>query len=308
MTVQFTLIGLGQVGTSIGLALAGRPDELRRVGYDRSLDVQQKAKKLGAVDSAPYNLHEAVEAADVVVLCLPLSRVEETLKQIGPDLRDGAVVMDTAPLKIPVAGWFREHVPQGRHYVGLVPALSPAYLADSLHGPETAHADLFKDGTLGIAAPPGTPETAVEQAVQLAGFLGAQPLFLDMLEADGMLASTQLLPQLTAAALLNATVEQAGWTEARRLADRPYALGTAAVFEESLETLLLAAQLNRANVLPALEMVIGGLTTIHTALKNGDDRDLERRLEQAVDDRLTWWQQRQTAKWDNEHKIGRAHV
>ena len=31
----------------------GQGDELKRGGYDRSLEVQQKAKKLGAVDTAP---------------------------------------------------------------------------------------------------------------------------------------------------------------------------------------------------------------------------------------------------------------
>ncbi len=300
MTVQFTIIGLGQVGSSIGLALAGHPDELKRVGYDRSLDVQQKAKKLGAVDTAPYNLHEATAGADVVILCIPLSQVEEMLKQIGPDLREGAVVMDTSPLKIPVAEWFRAQVPAGRDFVGLVPALSPACLADSLHGPETARADLFKDGTLGITTLPGTSEAAIDQALRLATTLEAQPLFLDPLEADGMLATSQLLPQLTAAALLNATVGQAGWQETRRLADRPYALATAPIFEESLETLLLAARLNRKNILPTLEMLIGGLTAIYTALKNSDDQDLDRRLEQAVDDRLSWWQERQSAKWSEQ--------
>ena len=302
MTVQFTLIGLGQVGTSIGLALAGHGGDIKRVGYDRLLDVQQKAKKMGAVDTAPYNLHEAMNGADVVLLCLPLSAVEETLKLIGPDLRDGAVLMDLSPLKRPVVDWFQTHVPAGRHLVGLVPTLNPACLVDSPHGPDSARADLFKDGTLGITTPPGTPEAAIEPALRLAGWLEAQPLFLDLLEADGMLARSQLLPQLTAAALLNATVGQPGWTETRRLADRPYALATAPVFEESLEALSLAARLDRDNLLPALEMLIGGLTAIHTALKASDANDLDRRLEQAVDDRLTWWQQRVSANWSGDHQ------
>ena len=164
MTAQYTLIGLGQVGTSIGLALAGHADELKRVGYDRALAVQQKAKKLGADDSAPYNIHDAVEGADVVLLCLPLSQVEEILKLIGPDLKDGAVLMDTSPVKTPVAEWFQRYVPAGRLYVGIMPTLSTAFLDDSPHGPDAAHAELFKDATLGIAAPAGTAEAALEHA------------------------------------------------------------------------------------------------------------------------------------------------
>ena len=301
MTVQYTLIGLGQVGTSIGLALAGHTVELKRVGYDRALTVQQQARKLGAVDSAPYNIHDAVEGADVVVLCIPLSQVEETLKLIGPDLREGAVVMDVSPVKAPVVEWFRRHVPAGRHYVGLMPTLSTAFLDDSLHGPAAAHAELFKDATLGIAAPAGTPEPALEQAFNLARLLGAQPLVLDLREADGKSATAQLVPQLLAAALLNATVGQPGWQDTRRLADRPYALATAPIFEESLEALSLAVRENRASLLPVLELVMGGLGAIHAALKNADDADLDRRLEQAVDDRLAWWQERQRADWTEQN-------
>lgn len=297
MAVQFTIIGLGQVGASIGLALAGQG---KRVGYDRALDVQKKARELGALDAAPYNLHEAVEAADVLLLCTPLSQIEKIMEQLAPDLRDGAVVMDTAPLKIPVSEWARTHLPPGRHYIGLIPALNPACLDDSLHGPDSARADLFAQAALGIAAPLGTPEAALNQATHLASLLGAQPFFLDLHEADGLLATTHILPQLSAAALLNATAGQAGWWEARRLAGRPYSLATAPLFEDGLDALLQEAQLNRENVLHALEMTIGGLAGIHAALKESNDADLRLRLERAVDDRLAWWQGRQSGNWTEQ--------
>jgi prephenate dehydrogenase len=35
MTVQITIVGLGQVGTSIGLALAAHTNQVSRVGHDR---------------------------------------------------------------------------------------------------------------------------------------------------------------------------------------------------------------------------------------------------------------------------------
>lgn len=291
MSVQFTIIGLGRVGTSIGLALAGRA---RRVGYDRSLEAQQQAKSLGACESLSFNLHAAVESADVVLLCLPLSEIEETLRLIAPDLRAGSVLMDTAPVKLPVLEWSRAHLPAGCHYIGLVPALNPACLDESQRAPR---ADLFANATLGIAAPGGTPEAALNQALGLAKALGAQPLLLDPREADGMLASVHQLPQLIAAGLLNATAGQPGWPEARRLAGRPYVRASEALFEESLPALSLAAWLNREQVLRALEMAIGALAGFHAALQDSDDQDLQRRLELAVDDRLAWWQQRQSADW-----------
>jgi prephenate dehydrogenase len=308
MTVQFTVIGLGQVGTSMGLALASQASQIKRVGYDKALEVQNKAKKRGAFDETPYNLHTAVEKADVVVLCLPLDQVEETLKQIGPDLREDAVVMDTAPVKTVVAEWFKTHIPAGRHYVGLIPALNPLALGESQRGPESARADLFERGTLGIVAPAGTPEGAINLAANLASLLGAHALFLGLAEADGMLAATHLLPQLTAAALLNATVGQAGWLETRRLAGRPYALATTPVLEDGLEPLTLASLYGRENVLRMLEMAIGGLTAIHAALKNNEDTDLKFRLERATDDRQGWWNDRQKADWASDEAADASKI
>jgi prephenate dehydrogenase len=302
MTVQFTVIGLGQIGTSLGLALAKQTNQIKRVGYDKALDVQNQAKKLEAFDETPYNLHTAVEKADVVILCLPLDQIEETLKLIGPDLREDVVVLDTAPVKAPVAEWFKTHIPAGRHYVGLIPALNPLALGESLHGPASARADLFAHGTLGIVAPMGTPEGALNLASNLVSMLGADPLFIDLAEADGMLTSAHLLPQLTAAALLNATVGQAGWLETRRLAGRSYALATAPMLEDNLEALNLAVRYERENVLHALEMAIGGLTGLHTALKNSDETDLKFRLERASQDRQGWWNDREKANWNPDER------
>jgi prephenate dehydrogenase len=302
MTVQFTFIGLGQIGTSFGLSLASHTDQIKRVGYDRVLEIQNKAKKIGAFDAVQYNLHDVVENADVVVLCLPLDQIEETLKQIGPDLREDAVVMDTAPVKAPVAEWFKTHIQPGRHYVGLIPALNPLYLGESERGIETAQADLFERGTIGIAAPAGTPEAAINLAANFVRMTGAQPLFLDMLEVDGMMAAAHLLPQLSAAALLNATVGQAGWSEVRRLAGRSYVLATETIAEDGMEALALAARFNRENTLHALEMMIGGLTGIHKALKEADDKDLSWRLKRAADDRLAWAAERQKADWSSSDK------
>ena len=44
-----------------------------------------------------------------------------------------------------------------------------------------------------------------------------------------MMSATHVLPQLVAAALLNTTVDQPGWQDARKLAGRPYAGSTSAM-------------------------------------------------------------------------------
>jgi hypothetical protein len=102
---------------------------------------------------------------------------------------------------------------------------------------------------------------------------------------------------LSAAALLNATVGQGGWSEVRRLAGRPYALATDSIAQDGQEALSLAARYNRENTIHALEMMIGGLTGIQKALKESNATDLDWRLDRAAQDHLNWWKERQKADW-----------
>jgi prephenate dehydrogenase len=302
MTVQITVIGLGQIGTSIGLALSGREELVHRTGHDREMAVMNKAKSLKAFDATQYNLPTSVEKADLVALCLPFDQVEETLKHIGPDLREGAVVLDMSPLKSVVAGWFEKYVPAGRHYIGLVPAINPLMLMETGRGIDAARADLFDKATIGIAAPMNVRPEAVKLAEDLVKLLGGQPLFLDLLEADGMMMTAHVLPQVIAAGVLNATVGQPGWDEARRFAGRPYAQVAGVLGDDTLDALKQLLLLNSEKTVHSLDQVIGALTHLRNAVRDGDSQDLEKRLHLAFDDQSAWLQERSRAKWDKDEK------
>ncbi len=62
--VTITILGLGQIGTSIGLALGDSKDQVIRIGNDKEPDAWHIAQKLGAVDKVLVNLPDAVENAD----------------------------------------------------------------------------------------------------------------------------------------------------------------------------------------------------------------------------------------------------
>jgi prephenate dehydrogenase len=196
MTVQITIIGMGQIGTSIGLALAKHTDQVFRVGHDRELSAANRAKALGALDRVDINIPHAVEEAGLVILAVPLDQVRETLKSVAQDLRPDVVVMDMAPVKETVLSWAKELLPAHAHYVGLVPVISPSYLQTHDSGAEAAHADLFQNGLLAIVSQRGTPSEAIKLAADLSQLLGAEHLFIDPVELDSMMAATHLLPQL----------------------------------------------------------------------------------------------------------------
>jgi prephenate dehydrogenase len=230
-----------------------------------------------------------------------MDQIRETIEWIAPDLKEGAVVMDTAPVKEVIAGWIHELLPPERHYVGLTPVLNPAYLHEIDAGIGAAHADLFQRGLIAIVSPPNTRSDAIKLAADLTRLLGATPLFADTAEMDGLMAATHLLPQLLAAVLLNVTVDQPGWREGRKIAGKAYAEVSGGMTQPTSPASLASTALyNRDNSLRVIDSAIAALQAIRADLNNRDDKSLLQRLERAYNGRELWWGQRQVGDWANE--------
>lgn len=298
MSEQVTIIGLGQIGSSIGMALQAHQVNLRRVGHDKDPRVAKQSQTAGAVDDVKYNLPAAVRGAKLVILALPLAGIQETLQIIGPDLQEGTLVLDTAPAKAKVAAWSQEFLPPGRFYVGLTPAINPDYLHGTESGVSAARADLFEKGLIVVNTPTGTPGNVFNLAMELVNLLGARPLLMDTVEADGIFSAMHLLPQLAAAGLLNATVEQPGWLEARKLGGRPYATVSAgAAYHDDGVSLGQSALHNREHVVRLLDTYIDSLIDLREEIQANDGESLTKRLESARKGRARWLEERTAGEW-----------
>jgi prephenate dehydrogenase len=298
VTIKITLIGMGQVGTSIGLALASQKDAFVRVGNDKDIKVANRAKELGALDRVEFNLPKAVADAAIVILAIPLDQIRETLQFIAHDLKEEAIVMDTAPVKANVLQWAGELLPPHRYYIGLVPVLNPAYLDVSTTGVEAARADLFKNGLMAILSPGEVPSEAIKLATDFASLLGASHLFIDPIELDSMMANIHILPQLLSAALLNSTVDRPGWYDARKLTGWPYAQVSSAV-EASAEAGSLASQALAAQVplVNHLDNFIATLQALREQLVGGEAEKLRQELDKARTGRDQWLKERTAGSW-----------
>jgi len=301
MTTNITIIGLGQIGASIGLTFADKKTDVRRVGHDKNPETAKLAQKQGAVDEINYNLPASVKDAAVVILCLPLDQIHPTLEIIAQDLKEGAVVMDVSPAKRSLANWVKDILPANRYYVGITPAINPAYLHEFESGIDAAHADLFNGATLLLDTPLNMPEQAVNLASNLTQALGAKTMFSDSAEADGIMASVHLLPQLAAAALLNSTLGQPGWQETRKIASKPYAFATAALSDA--DALREAVLSDKENTLRVLDTFIASLTDLREAIADNDADSLGKWLKSAHTGRQNWWNGRIRGEWKDSNNI-----
>ena len=319
MAVQITIIGLGQIGTSLGLALKEHTEKIHRVGHDKVHSRAQQAKDLGALDQAQSNLHNAVKEADIVLLALPLSEIRPTLELIGNDLRPGTVLMETAPAKAAVADWVGELLSPGCDYIGLLPTIHPAHLLGLISGQAAAHEDLFRDAPMLIISPPAragvessaqSTGKAIKAASDLVELLGAKPLFIDIAETDGLITATHILPRLIAAALVNITIGQPGWQEGTKLTGRVYAEATAPIASEDqdasyeAESLLTASVSNKGNVLRVIDNYISALQSLRDDVAESsleasldENSPLYDHLMTAYKARQRWWQERNSPDW-----------
>ena len=299
MTIKITIIGLGQVGGSIGLALAQYKNNIFVLGHDKEMAVERAAQKKGAVEKTEHNLPRAVQDAKMIILALPVHQVRETLEFIAPDLMDGAIVVDTSPIKSEVAKWVKEILPAGCFYVGLIPTIGSEFLHDRETGLDSARADLFSKSIFMLDAPVGATSETVQLVMDLVRLLGATALLTDIIESDGVMASVHLLPQLVSAALLNATVDQPGWQEGRKLAGRAYVAATSGfAVQDDPDALRMLSLHNRENVIRSLDVMIASLRALRDDIEKGDDDAVKARLQAAHESREAWLNERTLANWD----------
>lgn len=297
MAVQITIIGLGQIGASAGLALADHSGLIRRIGHDRDDSVARYCIEQDVIDDFVNNPADAVKDSDLVLFCLPIDQIKGGFSLVAGTLKDGAVVLDTSPVKHAAASWAAQELPEGISHVGLIPVLNPAYLHEPDSGVSAARPDLFEGSAMVIVDHPGTSSTAVKKAADLTRLIGARPIFIPSHKLDRILAATEIMPQLLAAALLNATTSQPEWHEGRQIAGRAYEQLTNPITQPAdVLSISEAALLHRDNILRVIDGTMATLQAVRNDIEAGDSDALNERLERARHSRQTWWKQRQDGK------------
>lgn len=291
---RISIVGLGLIGGSIGLAVRQAGVASAVIGHDRERLVGNEAKRLGAVDQVHWNLISACEDSDLVILATPVGAIEDTLEAIAPYLRPNCVVLDTVSLKAPVMAWASEKLPEGVHFVGGNPILGAAMTGQ--WGLEAARADLFQRGLFCLVPSPTADADAIKLVADLVSILGARPLFLDPAEHDGLLAAVEHLPVILALAMLETVIHQPTWRELRKVAGPAFEASTQLVAANSPANSELYL-LNSDNVLRWIDVLSASLDSIRKTLAEGQSEALADRFGNAVQERQKWVADRTEGQW-----------
>ena len=304
MKIQLTIIGLGQIGTSMGLALNKYTDQILRVGHDKHRVAGNLAKDMDAVDKITLTLSGAVQEADIVILALPFHEIYPVLEHISQDLKEHAVVIDTGPLKQPVLKWAEELLPEDRYYIGLTPVINYDYLKEFDFGQDTAQPDLFDNCLMGVVSGKRANDEVMKLAINLVQMLGASPYFCDAAEIDGLMTMTHILPQLMAASLLKTSQETPGWREARKIAGKTYTQVTNPLIQDDSPAALAASLIyNQENNTRVLNDLIRTLVEIRDLSTTPGQSELEELFSKLQSDRDIWLLNRKESRWIETKKL-----
>ncbi len=196
MSVLFprvALIGIGLIGSSLAHAMRRKKltDEIS--GYARSEATRAKARELGLVDKVFATAREAVEGADLVILCSPVGTYAALAAEIAPALKRGAILTDVGSVKGAVVRDVAKHVPPGVHFI---PGHPIAGTEQS--GPESGFAELFINRWCILTPLPGADPQAVEKLAEFWRACGSNVETMTPEHHDLVLAITSHLPHLIA--------------------------------------------------------------------------------------------------------------
>lgn len=279
MNFQITIIGMGVISSSIGLALGAFPGDIIRIGVDRDVAILAKAKKLGVVDRTSINIPDAISDADVILLAEPLDQMLDTLSTLVPLLVEAVHLLDVSGVKVPIHQYIKNSRPDFHHHVSLTCVVNPDYLYETLSTLDDARQDLFRDGLVALSIPQGTSKDTVELASGLANLLGARTMFNHPVEADGLQAAANYLPQLMATTLMNSAAGQLGWREARRQVNPSFMLPSRSL-EMMPESGSVAAEwlAEKENLIRYIDIVAAELKDIRSELEADSIEPLSKRI------------------------------
>lgn len=284
MFEQLGLIGCGLMGGSFALAMKRAGLVKRIVGYSKSPSTTEKAREMGVIDVEAPSALLAVSGADLVMLAVPVSATESTLKAIRHLVNPSMLLMDMGSTKRDVIDAVRRVL---KHDVGSFVPCHPI-AGREVSGVENADPMLFTGKQIIITPMERTQTAKLEKATEMWQALGCSVSQMSAEAHDAAFAAVSHLPHMLAFAMMNGITSQQeqaavflslagpGFRDFSRIA---------ASDPQVWRDVLIA---NREELIAQLHHFQHALAKLEHAVTNSQADDLERLINQASHMRASW--------------------
>jgi len=192
-----SIVGVGLIGASLGLALKGAGVVREVIGVGRSSANLDQAKKMGAIDRVA-DLAEAVQSSQWVVLCVPVAQMRSIFAQLEPHLGSNTLITDAGSTKCDVILAAKEVL--GKKVCQFVPAHPIA--GGAQHGAAAARADLFQGKQTIICQLQENSAADVALVEEFWKALGSNIKRISAVQHDAIYAAVSHLPHILSYALM----------------------------------------------------------------------------------------------------------
>jgi cyclohexadieny/prephenate dehydrogenase len=190
---RLAIIGPGLIGSSIMRAARAKGAVREIVATSRSRETRARVVELGLADQVVESNAEAVQGADLVIVCVPVGVCGAVAKEIAPHLKAGATVSDVGSVKGSIVRDMGPHLPSTVHFVPAHPVAGTEH-----SGPDAGFAELFENRWCILTPPEGTDPEAVKKLAAFWRRFGANVETMTADHHDLVLAITSHLPHLIA--------------------------------------------------------------------------------------------------------------
>lgn len=260
---QVTIIGVGLIGGSIGLAMKRGKLAERIVGVAKHKRSLEKARRLGAIDEGRLNIKESVKGSDLVILATPIYSIIKIAKSIAKSLEKGCIVIDVGSTKKMIVKELEHIFPGNVYFVGTHP------LAGSEQkGIDSAHAKLFKHSVWVVTRTRKTNFLSLVKIKSLLRAQGASVIVTSPNKHDKIVSQISHLPHILASSLVNSAKREylslaaSGFKDVTRIAS-----SDSRIWKDICLT-------NRKEIVKAIEEFVFNLSTLKKLIKTGDSKGI----------------------------------
>lgn len=280
---RISIIGAGLLGGSLGLAIKKRKLATRVHAYVRRAASVAECQSNGVADFATQDLEKAVQHADLIILCTPLSQMAELAAQMRGHLKTGAIVTDVGSVKVSVV---QQVEPLIRRGAGVFVGSHPMAGSEKT-GLAAAHADLFERAICLVTPTSQCPAEAVCAVQNFWKAVGCCPVRMTPEMHDDLVSRSSHLPHVVAAELANYVLSPAHPKEQSLVCANGFR-DTTRIAAGSAEMWRDIALANRKNLSRVLGVFIEDLQEFQLALDREDASVIEEFFSKARQRREQW--------------------
>lgn len=276
--MKIAIIGLGLIGGSIARRLRGFHD-CTIAAYNRTAETLLLAKQDGAIDEGFSDAGDAMDGADLIILCLYPQLNVDMVKNNLSRIKKGAVITDVSGVKGFMTDELTKILPDDVDFIGAHPMAGR-----EVGGYKSSTDTLFNKASFLITPTKQNKPENVALIRELAEYIGCKHVITTTPEEhDAVIAYTSQLMHVVAVALCdNPMIERSTFFSAGSLRD---CTRVAIINAEMWSELFVE---NKDALAERIDEMQNSLEKIKNAVKNGDRDKLEEIMKHATSQKLKW--------------------